>query len=98
MQHYFRRLYQRTMREAYRLAHLEAISALRGGGGVLDCGAGSGQLYKETLCPAGVTADRYCGVEWHAATVAQAEGLDVRQGDLNQPLPFANDHFRCVVG
>jgi len=98
VQRYLRRLYQRTMREAYGLAHLEAISALLGGGRVLDCGAGSGQLYKETLRPEGVAAARYCGVEWHAETVAQAGDLDVRQGDLNQPLPFAGGHFRCVTG
>src|SRR5213592_1295881 len=85
------------MREAYRFAHLEAISALQGGGDLLDCGAGSGQLYKETLCPAGVAANRYCGVEWHTATVARAGSLDVREGDLNQALPFADDHFRCVI-
>jgi SAM-dependent methyltransferase len=65
---------------------------------VLDCGAGSGHLYKETFGPAGVNADRYHGVEWHAETVAQAGGLNVRHGDLNQPLPFATDSFRCVTG
>src|SRR5207248_2975856 len=42
--------------------------------------------------------NRYRGVEWHAATVARAGGLDVCQGDLNQPLPFADGHFRCVIG
>jgi SAM-dependent methyltransferase len=86
------------MQEGYGLAHLEAINALKGGGEVLDCGASAGQLYKETLCPAGVEAHQYHGVEWHAETAAQARGLDVRHGDLNQPLPFDTDSFRCVVG
>jgi SAM-dependent methyltransferase len=95
---YFRGLYQRTIREAYRHAHLEAIRALQGGGKVLDCGAGSGHLYRETLRPAGVDAERYHGLEWHAETVAQAGGLDVRHGDLNEALPFATDSFRCVIG
>jgi len=86
------------MREAYGLAHREAINALRSGGDVLDCGAGSGHLYQQTLRPAGVNADRYTGVEWHPDSVAQAQGLDIRRGDLNQPLRFATDSFRCVIG
>ena len=45
-----------------------------------------------------MAANRYCGVEWHTATVARAGSLDVREGDLNQALPFADDHFRCVIG
>jgi SAM-dependent methyltransferase len=98
MQAYFRALYQRTVRESYGLAQREAIVALQGGGDVLDCGAGSGQLYRNTLGPAGISADRYKGVEWHRETVAQAQGLDVRQGDLNDPLPFSTETFRCVIG
>jgi SAM-dependent methyltransferase len=98
LQRYFQRLYQRTMREAYGLAHLGAIRALQGGGDVLDCGASSGQLYKETFGPAGVEAKCYHGIEWHAETAAQARDLGVRHGDLNQPLPFATDSFRCVIG
>ena len=98
MQHYFQNLYQRTMREAYALAHREAMIALQDGGELLDCGAGSGHQYRDTFCPAGVKADRYKGVEWHRETVAQAQGLDVRHGDLNEPLAFATDTFRCVIG
>jgi 2-polyprenyl-3-methyl-5-hydroxy-6-metoxy-1,4-benzoquinol methylase len=98
VQRYFRALYRRTVRESYGMAHREAIAALQGGGDLLDCGAGSGHLYGEVLRPAGVDADRYRGIEWHADTVAQAGGLDVRHGDLNQPLPFAADSFRCVIG
>ena len=98
MQRYFRALYARTIRDAYDLAHHEATLALQTGGAVLDCGAGSGHLYRQTLAPAGVAAERYHGIEWHAETVAQANGLDVAQGDLNRPLPFAANTFRCVIG
>ena len=98
MQGYLTGLYQRAIRKAYELAHLEAVSALRSGGDALDCGAGSGALYKQTLCPAGVDAHRYHGIEWHAETVAQAGGLDIRHEDLNRPLPFAADSFQCVIG
>jgi len=86
------------MREAYGRAHVEAINVLQNGGDVLDCGAGAGHLYRETLGPAGIGADRYHGIEWHAETVAQAGGLDIRHGDLNRPLPFATENFRCVIG
>src|SRR5262245_39821536 len=98
MQRYFRNLYQRTVRESYGFAQHEAIVALQAGGELLDCGAGSGHLYQGTRGPAGVTADRYKGVEWHRETVAQAQGLDVRHGDLNDPLPFSTEAFRCVIG
>jgi 2-polyprenyl-3-methyl-5-hydroxy-6-metoxy-1,4-benzoquinol methylase len=86
------------MREAYALAHLEAINALRHGGDILDCGAGSGHLYRDTLRSAGVDATRYHGIEWHAQSIAQSAGLDICRADLNQPLPFAADSFRCVIG
>jgi SAM-dependent methyltransferase len=45
-----------------------------------------------------VEAVRYHGVDWHVETLAQAGHLNVRHGDLNQPLPFATDSFRCVIG
>jgi SAM-dependent methyltransferase len=95
---YLRGLYERTMREAYELAYREAIAALKHGGDLLDCGAGSGHLYHQTLWPAGMEAGRYHGVEWHANTAAQARGLAVRQGDLNQPLPYTTSSFQCVIG
>ena len=98
MSRYFRALYERTMREAYGFAHRAAIRAMEGGGELLDCGAGAGHLYEDTLRPAGVALDRYHGVEWHGETVASVHGQDVRQGDLNRPLPFSDDSFRCVIG
>jgi SAM-dependent methyltransferase len=91
-----RNLYQRTMRVAYERAHREAIDAIRGGGDVLDCGAGRGHLYRETLQPAGLPTSRYHGVEYDAQW-AKESGLDVRCADLDRPLPFADGAFGCVV-
>ena len=45
LKNYFKRLYRRTMDEAYALAHKEIVHALKGGGQVLDCGASDGQKY-----------------------------------------------------
>jgi SAM-dependent methyltransferase len=97
MLRYLRGLYQRTMRVAYARAHRELIDAIRTGGDVLDCGAGGAHLYRDTLQAAGLPASRYHGIEYDADAAASAAGLDVRYGDLNRPLPFADNAFRCVV-
>lgn len=88
------------MREAYGLATREIVDALRDGGPVLDCGAGSGRIYAGLAEQVGLSRDDYFGAEWDAASVAdgQAKGLQISQVDLNRRLPFADGQFACVYG
>ncbi|MGH8501852.1 MAG: class I SAM-dependent methyltransferase [Gammaproteobacteria bacterium] len=97
---YFNRLYERTMREAYACAFRAAAGSLQAGGQCLDCGANEGQHFARLNAMAGLTSEAYFGVEWHAASVAiaQGKGLQVIQGDLNTPLPFESNRFQCVMG
>jgi SAM-dependent methyltransferase len=98
MKLYFKRLYARTMFEAYSRAKHDICAALSEGGAVLDCGAGSGDMH-HFLSGAVSSPDlEYHGIEWspHHAESAQSAGLNVLQGDLNQALPFDSDKFRCV--
>ena len=93
---YFKRLYERTMREAYTLAEARIVAALADGGNALDCGAGSGHLANRLQ----IDTDRYHGIEWSndATAQAQARGLKIVNGDLNLALPYPDAHFRCVFG
>lgn len=96
---YFKRLYARTMQESYALAYAEAAEALKSGGDVLDCGADTGGVFRKLHADAGVESDRYAGIEWNhlAAEAGRASGLNIVDGDLNQPLPFETGRFRTVV-
>jgi SAM-dependent methyltransferase len=95
MSRYFKRLYERTMRESYSFAEARIVAALADGGNGLDCGAGDGHMAERLIIP----ADRYHGIEWSAeATLARDRGLNVVNGDLNQQLPYADEHFKCVFG
>jgi SAM-dependent methyltransferase len=93
---YFSGLYARTMREAYALAEDRIVTAIADGGQVLDCGAGGGHVADRLS----IAADRYHGIDWSNDDTerARARGLQVVQGDLNQPLPYPDAHFRCVFG
>jgi SAM-dependent methyltransferase len=95
---YFKGLYERTMRESYGLAHREIFAALQSGGSCLDCGANSGFKFDLLREQVGLGPERYHGIEWSAPAVAEAQArqLNVIQGDLNRPLPFADGQFRCV--
>jgi SAM-dependent methyltransferase len=97
---YFKRLYRRTMDEAYALAHAEIIVCLREGGNCLDCGAGSGHKFGLLNDAVGLTKAQYFGLEWDAESVraAQGNGLNVIQSDLNSPIGFSDGSFRCVFG
>lgn len=97
---YFKGLYQRTMREAYRTATEEIVASLREGGAVLDCGANNGRMFdilgKETpLHPA-----QYFGVEWdqQTAETGRKHGLQIICADLNKGIPYDNGKFSCVFG
>ena len=100
LQAYFKNLYHRTMDEAYGLAFDRVAAALREGGQVLDCGANTGGSLSRLQSLVDLESTRYQGIEWNAECVraAQAKGLNVIQGDLNRPLPFESEQFRCVFG
>lgn len=100
LQTYFRSLYRRTMREAYGLAFDEIADALHTGGRVLDCGASTGDAYERLKGMIALEPGRYAGIEWSEPLVemSTSKGLNVIQGDLNCPLPFADAQFRCVFG
>ena len=87
------------MNESYGLAFDNLAQALKKGGKVLDCGANTGGSYKRLQSMIELEPARYYGVEWNADCVKEslAKGLNVIQGDLNKPLPFQTDQFRCVL-
>ena len=97
---YFKNLYRRTMNEAYSLAFDRVAATLREGGQVLDCGANTGGSLSRLQSMVDLDPSRYQGIEWNAKCVceAKAKGLNVIQGDLNRPLPFESEQFRCVFG
>lgn len=100
LQAYFKNLYRRTMDEAYGLAFDHVAEALRGGGQVLDCGANTGGSLSRLQSLSDLGPARYQGIEWNADCVrqTQATGLNLIQGNLNGPLPFESEQFRCVFG
>jgi len=97
---YFKKLYDRTMQEAYARAHREIIAAMKDGGTCLDCGAHTGQLFNMLQQELGLETARYNGIEWHGDLVeaARAKGLDVTRNDLNKALPFESERYRCIIG
>ena len=100
VENYFRNLYQRTMDEAYGLAHEEIALALRNGGECLDCGAHQGYKYAFLKDRAGLPQEAYFGIEWYPDAVAKAReaGLNVIEGDLNRKIEFPDEKFRCIFG
>jgi SAM-dependent methyltransferase len=101
LQGYFKKLYRRTMEESYARARQEIAGSIRSGGKILDCGAGSGHLYDQMVEGFGpFEPARYFGIEWVAeeARRGRARGLQIQQGDLNQPLPYEDGTFSCVFG
>jgi SAM-dependent methyltransferase len=100
LQAYFKNLYRRTMDEAYGLAFAHVAEALREGGQVLDCGANTGGSLSRLQGMFNLDPAQYHGIEWNADCIreAQTKGLNVTQGDLNRPLPFESEQFRCVLG
>jgi 2-polyprenyl-3-methyl-5-hydroxy-6-metoxy-1,4-benzoquinol methylase len=97
---YFKNLYQRTMNEAYFLAHTEIIKALQNGGNCLDCGAHQGGTYNLLKQKMEFEQNLYYGVEWNTnlVKIAHENGLNVNQGDLNKNMPFQNEMFKCIFG
>ncbi len=99
-ENYFKGLYQRTMTEAYALAHKEIIQSLREGGSCLDCGASTGGDFRILEEKMGLRAKQYTGIEWNAEQVntAQEKGLNILKGDLNETMPFDASSFDTVFG
>ena len=98
LEKYFRGLYRRTMDEAYNMAFEEAAKSLSSGGQILDCGAHTGSSLRRLQSIIDLDPSRYRGVEWNVDCVQKAteQGLDIVQSDLNRPLPFQDEQFRCV--
>jgi len=98
LREYFKKLYGRTMDEAYGLASREIVRALENGGDCLDCGAGGGHWYDKLSDRLDLDKARYHGVEWNAeeAKASYNKGLNILHGDLNHDLPFENEKFTCV--
>ncbi|WP_446009454.1 class I SAM-dependent methyltransferase [Candidatus Electrothrix sp.] len=97
---YFKRLYQRTMHEAYSRAHDEIVNALQNGGTCLDCGAHSGYKYDLLNKRIGIDKSRYNGIEWNANAAQKAldKGLNVLQGDLNKDMERQDEFYKCIFG
>lgn len=97
---YFKALYKRTMHQAYVLADDEIGAALKSGGKCLDCGAHGGHRFNRLSDAVSLEKEQYFGVEWNSKAVelARVRGLNVQQADLNMPLQFDDDSFRCIFG
>jgi len=95
---YFRNLYQRTMDQSYDLAMHVIADALEQGGKVLDCGAHNGKKFKVLADRNCVNKENYFGIEWDQDLVdeAVARDLNIIRGDLNNPLPYPDNEFKCV--
>lgn len=100
LEQYFRGLYQRTIAEAYKQAYASIAATPEQGRLILDCGANIGRTFDAVAARTSLTPAQYRGIEWSAPSVekARARGLDVRQGDLNQVLPFDDNTFTCIYG
>ncbi|HEX4896703.1 MAG TPA: class I SAM-dependent methyltransferase, partial [Solimonas sp.] len=100
LQSYFRALYQDAIGRAYELAFDRIAASLTPEARVLDCGASSGTALKHLEARVRFSRDQYSGLEWSAECVArgQAQGLDIRQGDLNRGLPYADASYSCIYG
>jgi SAM-dependent methyltransferase len=97
---YFAGLYENTMTRAYQEANQRIVKSLISGGRCLDCGAASGSQFQILHKMAGLTAEKYIGIELRPGYVSDAKNkrLHVIQGDLNHSLPFADQSFQCVFG
>jgi SAM-dependent methyltransferase len=95
---YFRDLYSNTMTKAYDSAYTEIMKALSEGGTCLDCGANQGQHFDYLQQHIQLQKSQYYGLEWHNEMVINAakKGLQIKQGNLNQPLPYEESQFQCV--
>jgi len=95
---YLKKLYQRTMDEAYGLASQQIFSSLNNGGNCLDCGANEGYWHKKLSKEISLPKNRYYGVEWNKDCVEKAmeNGLHIKQGDLNKSIPYDDNKFKCV--
>jgi SAM-dependent methyltransferase len=98
LRRYFQSLYQRTMHEAYARATREIVSALRGGGEVLDCGANSGWMFGVINEQMPLSTSNYTGIDWDDDSVkeGQRRGLHIIHADLNHGIPFESGRFACV--
>lgn len=99
-QKYFKNLYQRTMSEAYSLAHREIINSLKDGGNCLDCGASRGQMYHLLKEAIDFPQGSYYGIEWNENLVlsARESNLNLIKGDLNKELALPDNKFKCIFG
>ena len=97
---YFKNLYDRTMHEAYSLAHREIANSLQNGGKCLDCGANHGGKFNVLKDMVNIQSSAYYGIEWNEEVVleAQKKNLNVVQGDLNKDIPFPDNEFQCIFG
>lgn len=100
LQEYFKRIYTRTMQEAYRTANENIVASLHSGGKVLDCGANSGDRYDILAKNIALLPSQYFGVEWdrESAEVGQRRGLQITCADLNKGIPHESATFSCVFG
>lgn len=95
---YFKKLYQRTMEQAYGKAQSAIVDAMQNGGGILDCGCSHGHMYDQLSSAVDIARDNYYGVEWNTELVKKCneKGIHATQHDLNHALPYADGTFRCV--
>jgi len=74
LEKYFKKLYQRTMNEAYSLAHNEIVDSLSiTDAKCLDCGSSDGYKYNLLETRAGLDRNSYYGIEWSPRLVEKAQ-------------------------
>ncbi len=95
---YFKRLYQRTMEEAYEKAYRGICECIGEDSKVLDCGAGNGGTFKTLSERCGLSANQYQGIEWNPedAFSGQAKGINIICYDLNEKIQLEDESCSCV--
>ncbi len=86
------------MSKAYDLAYIEIIKALSSDGICLDCGANEGQHFYYLQKQIQLKKEHYYGLEWSEELVINAnkKGLNIKEGNLNNILPYEDNKFQCV--
>lgn len=87
------------MERCYAEAQSRILENIKDKGCWLDCGSGSGHLFRKMKSEGDIDVINYFGIERmeNSVSLANRYGLHVILGDLNTGLPFRDDKFDCIA-